>query len=215
MNNYMAVVILRPTIDETQIDFVQTKILNLFEPKTKVKKVWYLGKKKLDYSNKKYNKGHFIKIELTGKEKLIEEIREELRQNKDIIFSVIINNQSEQPKLPVLKMKKSNFYKNIQVNSLELNGHGKKVYLLISRNLKLPFAESNIIAISENKENIYQVANKKIQEYVYSKGYYTLKPFKIIKEVENEFRKTGKVQFALEKNPNLGQELLIQEKYLI
>ena len=47
------------------------------------------------------------------------------------------------------------------------------------------------------------------------KGYRTLKPFKIIKEVEKELKAYRKVQFVLDGNSNVGQELIIQERYLI
>lgn len=87
--------------------------------------------------------------------------------------------------------------------------------MLISKNVKLPFAESDIIAISEDENKVLSIANKKLQEYIYVKGFHTLKHFKVIKEVENELRKTRKVQFSLDTNPNIGQELIIQERYLI
>lgn len=87
--------------------------------------------------------------------------------------------------------------------------------MLISKNVKLPFAESDIIAISEDENKVLSMANKKLQEYIYVKGFRTLKHFKVIKEVENELRKTRKVQFSLDTNPNIGQELIIQERYLI
>ena len=52
MNKYLAMVIIKPDIREKRINSVQSSILNLFEQNTKVKKVWYLGKNKLDFKNK-------------------------------------------------------------------------------------------------------------------------------------------------------------------
>lgn len=118
-------------------------------------------------------------------------------------------------KLPSIKIKKLPFYKNIPNNNISVNDNGKKVYMLINKNIKLPFAESDIVAISEDENKILSMANKKLQEYIYVKGFRTLKPFKIIKEVEHELKKIRKVQFSLDGNPNVGQELIIQERYLM
>lgn len=57
--------------------------------------------------------------------------------------------------------------------------------------------------------------NKKIQEFIYMKGYRTLKNFRIITDVQKDLKKYRKVQFTLDNNFNVGQELLIQERNLI
>lgn len=213
MNKFLVMVILKPDIKENRINTVQSSILNLFEQNTKVKKVWYLGRKKLDFKNKRYAEGIYLKLDISAHSKRIEQIRNELRKNQDILSSVIMNNESE--KLPSIKIRKLPFYKNISINNISVSSYGKKVYMLISKNVKLPFAESDIIAISEDENKVLSMANKKLQEYIYVKGFCTLKHFKVIKEVENELRKTRKVQFSLDTNPNIGQELIIQERYLI
>lgn len=216
MNKFLVMVILKPDIKENRINTVQSSILNLFEQNTKVKKVWYLGKKKLDFKNKSYAEGIYLKLDIFAHSKRIEQIRNELRKNQDILSSIIMNNDSEKrSKLPLIKIKRLPFYKNISINNISVNNNGKKVYMLISKNVKLPFSEADIVAISEDENKILSMANKKLQEYIYVKGFRTLKPFKIIKEVENELRKTRKVQFSLDTNPNIGQELIIQERYLI
>ena len=87
--------------------------------------------------------------------------------------------------------------------------------MLISKNLKLPFTESDIIAISENENSLYQLANKKIQEYVFAKGYHTLTPFKNIKDTEKEFKRNGKVEFTIQGNYNTRIQLLIKEQVLM
>lgn len=216
MNKFLVMIILKPDIKENRINTVQSSILNLFEQSTKVKKVWYLGRKKLDFKNKRYAEGIYLKLDISAHSKRIEQIRNELRKNQDILSSVIINNESEKKsKLPSIKIRKLPFYKNISINNISVNSYGKKVYMLISKNVKLPFAESDIIAISKDENKVLSMANKKLQEYIYVKGFRTLKHFKVIKEVENELRKTRKVQFSLDTNPNIGQELIIQERYLI
>ena len=87
--------------------------------------------------------------------------------------------------------------------------------MLINKNLKLPFAETNILAMSDNLDKLFQVAYKKLQEYVYVKGFHTIKELHNMKDIENEFKKYWKVQFTLGDNINVGQELSIQEKILI
>ena len=87
--------------------------------------------------------------------------------------------------------------------------------MLISKNVKLPFSESNILAISHSIDNLLQLASKKFQEYVYVKGFHTVKELHNMKDIENELKKYWRVQFALDNNLNVGQELLIQERNLI
>ena len=216
MKRYIGMVILKPDIEKGQIDFIQSDIINLFRQSSKVQMVWYLGKRNLDYKVKKYTEGLYLKIEILAKAKKIEQIKEQLKRNENIIFSIVINNESENSKLPILKKHVLPFHQTTQVNKLEIHQEKeKKVYMLINKNVKLPFAESDILGISTNIQNIFQYASKKIQEYVFVKGYFTTKKFKNIKELENEFKRTWKVEFVLGENPNVGQQLLIQEKYLI
>lgn len=216
MNKYIGMVILKPDIEKGQIDFIQSDIINLFRQNAKVQMVWYLGKRTLDYKIKKYTEGLYLKLEILAKAKKIEQIKEQLKRNENVIFSIVMNNESENNKLPILKRHPLPFHKVQQVNRLEtLEEQGNKVYMLINKNIKLPFAESDIIGISTNIQNIFQHASKKINEYVFVKGYFTTKKFKNIKDVENELKRTWKVEFVLGDNPNVGQQLLIQEKYLI
>lgn len=216
MNKFLVMVILRPDIKESKISYVQSGIINLFEQNTKVQKVWYLGKRKLDFKNKKFTEGIYIKLDIAGKSKKIEQIRTELRNNQNIVSSFIMNNCSEKAsKLPALQINKIPFYRNMPISNISANYNGRKVYMLINKNIRLPFNESNIIAISEDENRILETANKKLHEYIFMKGYRTLKPFKIIKEVEKELKNFKKVQFVFDNNSNVGQELIIQEKYLI
>lgn len=215
MNKFVAMVILKPDISKRKIDFIQSGITNLFEQNSKVQKVWFLGKRNLDYKIKKYNEGIYLKIEILGKSKKLDKVREELKLNDNVIFSIIIKNDNEKNSLSILKKHSLPFNKTPQVNRLETNQASKKIYMLISKNTKLPFAESDIIAISEDEKKLYQFASKKIQDYIYVKGFRTMKPFKIVKDIENELKKCWKVQFASGNNTNIMQELLIREKSLI
>ena len=69
--------------------------------------------------------------------------------------------------------------------------------------------------MSEDINRLFQVAYKKLQEYVYVKGFHTTKELRNMKDIENELKKYWKVQFTLGDNINVGQELSIQEKVLI
>ena len=66
---YLAMVVLNPNISKRKIDFIQGGIVSLFEQKSKVKKIYFLGLQKLDYSIKKYTEGYHIKFEIEAKEK--------------------------------------------------------------------------------------------------------------------------------------------------
>jgi len=216
MNKFMAIVILKPDIEQMQLDYIQSDIINLFEQNTKVQKIWFLGKRKLDYKIKKHTEGLYLKIELLAKSKKLEQLKEQLKLNQYVIFSILINNDNATNNLPILKKQHTlPFRKNSTINNLEMNQPKNKVYMLISKNVKLPFSECNILAISEDVKRIYQYANKKLQEYVFVKGYKTKKEFNVIKDVEEELKKHWKVEFTLGDNTNVGQELFIQEKYLV
>ena len=216
MNKYESVVIINPTVDEEGVKSLVAKFTDLINTDGKVEKVDDLGKRKLDFKNKKYNEGIYIKLDILGRSKKIEQIRLELRENQDILSSIIMNNESEKTsKLQSLKIRKLPFYNNIPIHNITPNNDARKIFMLINKNIKLPFNESDIIAVSEDENRILEMANKKLYEYIYMKGYRTIKPFKIIKEVEKELKNCRKVQFIFDNNSNVGQELLIQERYLI
>lgn len=212
---YLAMVVLNPNISKRKIDFIQGGIVSLFEQKSKVKKTYFLGMQKLDYPVKKYTEGYHLKFEIEANEKRITQIKSILKCNSNVIFHFIIDNKAQRNTLSILKKVKNPFRINQNENSSTTISKNSKVYLLISKNLKLPFAESNILAMSENIDKLFEVAVKKIQEYVYVKGFHTIKELRNMKDIENELKKYWKVQFTLGDNINVGQELSIQEKVLI
>ena len=212
---YLAMVVLNPNISKRKIDFIQGGIITLFEQKSKVKKTYFLGKKKLDYPIKKYTEGYHLKFEIETNEKRITQIKSILKANSNVIFHFVINNEAQRNTLPILKKVRNPFKINQKETSYTPISQNTKVYMLISKNLKLPFAESNIIAMSEDINRLFQVAYKKLQEYVYVKGFHTTKELRHMKDIENELKKYWKVQFTLGDNINVGQELSIQEKVLI
>ncbi len=212
---YLAMVVLKPNIKKGKIDFVQGGIISLFEQKSKLKRTYFLDKRKLDYPIKDYTEGYYLKIEFETKEKKISQISDILKLNDNVIFHFIINNESERKALPILKKVKNPFNFSPHTNYNEPNISSQKIYMLISKNMKLPFSESNILAISNDLNKLFQVANKKLQEYIYCKGFHTVKEINNMKDIENELKKYWKVQFTLGDNINVGQELLIQEKSMI
>ena len=214
MNKFTAIIILNPDLKQNEIDIIQSNIINLFEQKSKVQKVWFLGKKPLEYEIKKYSEGIYLKLEIVVKEKKLNQINKLLKMNKNVIFSIVIKNENSYNNSHLFR-KKIHFKKDIPINNIQQSQDNKKVYLLINKNKKLPFCESDILTISDDIQKIFEYANKKIQEYIFYKGYYTNKKFISIKDVEKQLKRDWKVEFVLEHNHNVGQELLIQEKYLI
>ena len=212
---YLAMVILNPNISKRKIDFIQGGIVSLFEQKSKVKKIYFLGKRKLDYPIKNFEEGYHIKFEIEANEKRIAQIKNILKTNNNVIFNFVINNEAQKNTLSILKKVKNPFSVSQKLNSFTTKSKNSRVYMLISKNLKLPFAESNIVAISEDIDRLLEVAVKKIQEYMYVKGFHTAKELHNMKDIENELKKYWKVQFTLGNNINVGQELLIQEKVMI
>ena len=212
---YLAMVVLNPNISKRKIDFIQGGIVTLFEQKSKVKKTYFLGRKKLEYPVKNYTEGYHLKFDIECNEKKISQIKDILKSNSNVIFNFIVNNDVEKNTLPILKKVRNPFRTTPIVKYMENNTSSQKIYMLISKNLKLPFAESNILAISEDINRIFEVAVKKLQEYIYVKGFHTIKELKNMRDIENELKKYWKVQFTLGDNINVGQELLIQEKMMI
>ena len=212
---YLAMVVLNPNISKRKIDFTQGGIVTLFEQKSKVKKTYFLGRKKLEYPVKNYTEGYHLKFDIECNEKKISQIKDILKSNSNVIFNFIVNNEVEKNTLPILKKVRNPFKTTPIVKYMENNTSSQKIYMLISKNLKLPFAESNILAISEDINRIFEVAVKKLQEYIYVKGFHTIKELKNMRDIENELKKYWKVQFTLGDNINVGQELLIQEKIMI
>ncbi len=214
-NKFIAMIILNPNIPIGKIDFIQSNISSVFEQNSKIQKVWFLGKKKLDYKIKKYTEGYYLKFEIMAKDKKVEEIKSILKNNTNIIFSFVMKDQEKKNNLPIIKKNPLPFTRVVRANTLNTTNQNTKVYLLISKNLKLPFAESNILAIGTDINKIFEYANKELQNYIYVKGYKALATMKNIKDLERELKHKWKVEFVLGNNPNIGQELLIQEKYLI
>lgn len=214
-NKFMAMVILKPDIQQEQIDAVESGIITLFEQYSKINKIYFLGKKKLDYKIQKFNDGYYLKLEIIAKNKQIDIVRNILQNNEYVIFSAILKSEENKFNLPIINSHPMKSWNINATNNMNIENKDNKVYMLIGKNLKLPFSESNIISISQNKNKILELANKKMQEYIYVKGYKSTIEMKTIKDLERALQKHSKVTFTFSNNSNIGHELLIQEKVLV
>ena len=85
-NKFIAMIILNPNIPIGKIDFIQSNISSIFEQYSKIQKVWFLGKKKLDYKIKKYTEGYHLNLEIMAKDKKVEEMKNILKNNRNVIY---------------------------------------------------------------------------------------------------------------------------------
>ena len=95
-----------------------------------------------------------------------------------------MKDQEKKNNLPIIKKNPLPFTRVVRANTLNTTNQNTKVYLLISKNLKLPFAESNILAIGTDIDKIFEYANKELQR-LQSIGY---------NEKHKRFRKRIKTQ---------------------
>lgn len=213
MKEYIARITLKAKLNknEEKVEKIEHSIIDLFENKTNVKRIWCLGKN----LSEKHNTGLQIKIVFTARRRNAELLRKELKKSRYISASSINLNKSTNILFSLLD-KSKNLVKKDTTPEISLKRSDRRtVYMLISKNVKLPFAESQILCVSDDKSKLFATAFRKIQEYIYVKGYRTLKSFQAISEVEKELQKTWRVQFALADNYNVVQELTVCERTLI
>lgn len=91
----------------------------------------------------------------------------------------------------------------------------KKVYMLVSKNPYYPELEKKTLAMSDNKNKIMQTCMEEIKKYIYKKGYYTVKDFKRIRDIENELGKIFKVDLFSKDNKDEVTQFAIEERVLI
>lgn len=213
MKEYIARITLKSKLNknEEKAKKIENAITDLFEHKTNVKRIWCLGK----MPSEKYDIGLQIKITFTARRRTIELLRKELKKNRYIAASSISINNSTNILISLLNRSKKIIKKDTTPEISLKRSDKRTVYMLISKNVKLPFAESQILCVSDDKSKLFGAAFRKIQEYIYVKGYRTLKSFQVISEVEKELEKTWRVQFALADNYNVVQELTVCERTLI
>ena len=91
----------------------------------------------------------------------------------------------------------------------------KKIYMLVSKNPYYPEIENKTLAMSDNKNKIIQACMEEIKKYIYKKGYYTVKEFKRIRDIENELSKILKIDLFSKDNRDEIKKFEIEERALI
>ena len=216
MNKYKVTVILKPDIKEKRIGKTQKNIINQFENNTRIKREYYLGKKKLNIANEKYSEGIYLQLEVKARKKKMNRMIYNLRENQNVIDFSVTDGEDGINKLPILRKVKQSYHSNNTNNVKEpSNKQAKTVHILVNKSRRIPFTEPKILAVSEDSKKILEKAKEKVYEYVYKKGLHTAKELDIIEDVENELIANKKVEFTFPNDNNIWQEIAIEEMNLI
>lgn len=90
MNNYESVIIIRPNLDEGEIEGIITKITDLINQNGEVTKVDKMGVKRLAYEISKCKEGYYIVIYFEADPSIISELERNYRINENIIKFITI-----------------------------------------------------------------------------------------------------------------------------
>lgn len=90
MNKYESVIIIRPNLEEGEIEGIVTGIKDLINQKGEVTKVDKMGVKRLAYEISKCKEGYYIVIYFEAKEDVIVELERNYRINENIIKFITI-----------------------------------------------------------------------------------------------------------------------------
>lgn len=90
MNNYESVIIIRPNLDEGEIEGIITKITDLINQDGEVTKVDKMGVKRLAYEINKCKEGYYIIFYFEAKEDVIVELERNYRINENIIKFITV-----------------------------------------------------------------------------------------------------------------------------
>ena len=90
MNKYESVIIIRPNLEEGEIEGIVTEITDLINENGEVTKVDKIGVKKLAYEISKCKEGYYIVIYFEAKEDVIVELERNYRINENIIKFITI-----------------------------------------------------------------------------------------------------------------------------
>jgi len=85
MNEYESVIIIKPNLDEGEIEGIITEITDLINQDGKILKVDKKGIKKLAYEINKCKEGYYITFDFEAKSEIIIELERHYRINKNII----------------------------------------------------------------------------------------------------------------------------------
>ena len=90
MNKYESVIIIKPNLDEEEIDNITQKVKDIIEENGTVTKVEKMGMKKLAYEIKKNKEGYYIVIYFEADPSIISELERNYRINENIIKFITI-----------------------------------------------------------------------------------------------------------------------------
>lgn len=85
MNKYESVIIIKPNLDEEEIDNITQKVKDIIEENGTVTKIENMGMRKLAYEIKKNKEGYYVVIYFTAKPSIIAELERHYRINENII----------------------------------------------------------------------------------------------------------------------------------
>ena len=92
MNEYESVIIIKPNLDEGEIEGIVTEITDLINQDGEVTKVEKMGIKKLAYEIKKNKEGYYIIFYFEAKADVIFELERNYRINENIIKFITVRN---------------------------------------------------------------------------------------------------------------------------
>lgn len=90
MNDYESVIIIRPNLDEVEIEGIITKITDLINQNGEVTKVDKMGVKRLAYEISKCKEGYYIVIYFEADPSIIAELERNYRINENIIKFITV-----------------------------------------------------------------------------------------------------------------------------
>lgn len=90
MNKYESIIIVRPNLDEEELEGIITEITNLINQDGEVTKVEKIGIKKLAYEISKCKEGYNIIFYFTAEPSIISELERHYRINENILKFITV-----------------------------------------------------------------------------------------------------------------------------
>lgn len=90
MNEYESVIIIKPNLDEGEIEGIITEITDLINKDGEVTKVDKMGVRKLAYEISKCKEGHYVVIYFEADPSIISELERNYRINENIIKFITV-----------------------------------------------------------------------------------------------------------------------------
>ena len=90
MNNYESVIIIKPNLEEGEIEGIITEITDLINQNGEVTKVEKMGVRKLAYEISKCKEGHYVVIYFEADPSIISELERNYRINENIIKFITV-----------------------------------------------------------------------------------------------------------------------------